>query len=130
MWRILIPATLVGLAREYFLRKGWIPPDPVTKEEKRKYTERTIILSVIYSAISLFLLCSWLRWFVPGLWEQYFVVYTVFGACCAIFPGMLVASIHVRVMEQNPKHRIKKSTGPPRGWWREFMDEGRNPKIK
>ena len=82
MWRILIPATLVGLAREYFLRKGWIPPDPGTEEEKRKYTERTIILSVIYSAISLFLLCSWLRWFVPGLWEQYFVVYTFFGACC------------------------------------------------
>ena len=130
MWQVIKMGLIFGLGREFLLRKGWIPPEPGTKDERRKYTGRIVVLSVIYSAISLFVLCSWLKWFAPGLWEQYAVVYTVFGACCAIFPGMVVASIHVRVLEQNLKHRIKKSTGPPRGFWREFMDEDRNPKVK
>jgi hypothetical protein len=67
---------------------------------------------------------------VPGLWEHYTVVNTVFGACCAIFPGMLVASIHLRVLEQTPSRRIKKFTGPRRGFWTDPMDEERSPKTK
>jgi hypothetical protein len=61
MWHVIKMGLMFGLGREVLLRKVWIPPEPGTKEERRKYTERIVILSVLYSAISLFVLFSWLR---------------------------------------------------------------------
>jgi hypothetical protein len=70
----IVPAVIVGLGREYFLKKGWIPEEEGTKQEKKDLATRGWVLSAFHTIFWFAMLVWWLKWFAPGLWDQYWVV--------------------------------------------------------
>jgi hypothetical protein len=127
LW-VLIPGLIFGLFRALFMKKGWVPPEQEgTPYEQMKFNERMKFLTIMHTVGWWILLMFWLQWFAPGLWDQYFVVYAVFGLCVAFMVGLLTGNLHNRKLEEG-KYRIKKTT-PKKGFWRQLWDEDRNPKI-
>jgi hypothetical protein len=111
-------------------KMGWSRPDPGTPDERYEFSKRGYVLHAIHTMVWLFLGCSFLRWTVPYLWNEYYVVYTVFGLFGSIFTGATTSVFHNLMLEQNPRWRIIQPKERPRGFWRELWDKNNNPKAK
>ena len=128
--RVILSMLTFGATYKLMDKAGLIREEPGTHEEKEEMKDR----------YNLFIAMHWMVWFGLGMISMYWacqtlgvewtVAFPVFIFVGSLAPAALTAAIMNKMFEQNPKHRIVKSSGPPRGFWKELWEEGSLPQDK